>query len=130
MELRFNKPVREPRREAEFDLFTEILRTYGEAKLGVTGTSMLPAIWPHDVLSVRNVDAGEMFPGDIVVFRGSGGIIAHRLVERTTFHKQIHWVTRGDSLDGDDLALTSDDLLGRVTAVQRGAQSFAPQRSL
>ena len=39
--------------EAKHDLAAEVLRQFGEVRLKVTGASMLPSVWPGDVLTVR-----------------------------------------------------------------------------
>ena len=130
MEGTLNKPPRDLPSEVKLDLFVEILRTFGEAKLAVTGTSMLPAIWPRDILSVRSHDVVQAVPGDIIVFRHGGRLVAHRVAERVDCQNGIKWVTRGDSACGNDIPVLSDELLGRVTAVKRGSHWFTPRRSL
>src|SRR6266568_848730 len=47
------------------ELFLEVLRTFGSARLRVTGTSMLPSIWPGDILEV------DRFPFSTFDFRFS-----------------------------------------------------------
>lgn len=130
MEGTLNKPPRDLPSEVKLDLFVEILRSFGEAKLAVTGISMVPAIWPRDILSVRSHDIVQAVPGDIIVFRYGGRLVAHRVVERVDCQNGIQWVTRGDSACGNDIPVSSDELLGRVTAVRRGAHWFTPRRSL
>jgi hypothetical protein len=48
----------------EGQLFLEILKSSGQARLAVTGTSMLPTIWPGDILEVRRQSVAETAPGD------------------------------------------------------------------
>ena len=38
------------------ELVAEVVRSFGEVRLKVTGGSMLPAIWPGDVITVRRRD--------------------------------------------------------------------------
>ena len=71
-----------PRGEAKFHLFVETLLRFGEGKLAVTGASMLPAVWPGDVLEVRRQEAAGVRPGDVVLFRREGRLVAHRVVEQ------------------------------------------------
>jgi hypothetical protein len=52
------------RSELEGQLFLEILKSSGQARLAVTGTSMLPTIWPGDILEVRRQSVAEIAPGD------------------------------------------------------------------
>jgi hypothetical protein len=37
----------------KYELALDVLRSFGEARLPVTGASMLPSIWPGDILEVR-----------------------------------------------------------------------------
>jgi signal peptidase len=65
------------------ELAAEVLRSSGRLRLRATGASMLPAVWPGDILSVRSHDVVEALPGDIVLFGREGTLVAHRVVERT-----------------------------------------------
>jgi len=49
-----------------------------------TGASMLPAVWPGDVLSVCRGSSTQALPGDIILFARQGRLFAHRVVEKTT----------------------------------------------
>jgi hypothetical protein len=91
---------------------------------------MLPAVWPGDVLSVRSRDVVEALPGDVVLFGRDGRLVAHRVVERTLCRDRVQWVTRGDSVGGNDAPVYSHELLGRVTAIERGSQRLTPHQSL
>jgi len=112
------------------ELAAEVLRSSGKLHLRATGTSMLPAVWPGDILSVRSQDAAEALPGDIVLFGREGRLVAHRVVERTLCQDGIQWVTRGDSVEGNDAPVSSHELLGRVTAIVRGHRRLTPHQSL
>jgi signal peptidase len=50
--------------ELKIGLAAEVLRSSGELRLRVTGTSMLPAIWPGEVLLIRRDGAAQAGPGD------------------------------------------------------------------
>lgn len=112
------------------ELAAEVIRSWGKLSLRVTGASMLPAIWPGDVLSVCSYNATEALPGDIVLFAREGKLVAHRVVKRIVHQDKIQWVTRGDSVGGNDAPVSSHELLGRVTAIERGTCRFTPQRSV
>jgi hypothetical protein len=70
------------RGEVKSHLFREVLRSFGEARLAVTGASMLPSIWPGDILEVRRQSAAEICPGQLVLFARGGGLVAHRVVSQ------------------------------------------------
>jgi hypothetical protein len=63
------------------ELATETLRSFGQLRLRVNGASMLPAVWPGDILTVIRDTAAQALPGDIVLFGREGRLVAHRVVE-------------------------------------------------
>ena len=111
------------------ELAEEVLRSFGRLRLRVVGASMLPAVWPGDLLSVRSDDAAEAHPGDIVVFRREGRLVTHRVVERTICQEGIQWVTRGDRVGRNDAPISRRELLGRVTAIERGSRRLTSHQS-
>lgn len=108
------------------ELAVEVLRSSGRLRLRTTGASMLPAVWPGDILCVRSHEATKALPGDIVLFSRRGRLVAHRVVERIMSPNGIQWVTQGDSAAGHDAPVSSQELLGRVVAIQRGFQQLTP----
>ncbi len=62
-------------------LFLDVLASFGEARLAVTGLSMLPAVWPGDILTVRRHRIEEIEPGDLVLYSRNGQFTMHRVVE-------------------------------------------------
>jgi len=112
------------------ELAAEVLRSSGRLRLRATGASMLPAVWPGDILSVRSHDVAEALPGDIVLFAREGRLVAHRVVERSLYQDRIQWVTRGDTVEGNDAPVSSPELLGRVAAIERGSRRLTPHQSL
>lgn len=119
--------ITDSRGEVKNDLFLEVLRSFGEAKLAVTGASMLPAIWPGDVLEVRQQSMAEVLPGHIVLFGREGRLFAHRVVEKTGRQDRAFLVTRGDCLGKPDPPVCPQELLGRVTAIVRGERRLVPR---
>jgi signal peptidase I len=119
-----------PRETLGCELAAEVLRSSGKLHLRATGASMLPVVWPGDILSVRNHDSAEALPGDIVLFGREGRLVAHRVVERSLRQDGIQWVTRGDTVEGNDAPISSYELLGRVTAIVRGSRQLTPHQSV
>ena len=162
------------------ELAAEVLRSSGKLRLRANGASMLPAVWPGDILHVRRQGVAEALPGDIVLFGREGRLVAHRVVEvrsqdsgvrsqdsgfriqdsgfriqeagariqdsgfriqdsgvrsreqsPITNHQSsmLTFVTRGDSVDGADAPVSEHELLGRVTAIERGARRLTPRQS-
>ena len=127
MDTKPHNTITDSRGEVKNDLFLEVLRSFGEAKLAVTGASMLPAIWPGDVLEVRQQSMGEVLPGHIVLFGREGRLFAHRVVEKTGRQDRAFLVTRGDCLGKPDPPVCPEELLGRVTTIVRGNRRIVPR---
>jgi hypothetical protein len=131
-------------------LAAEVLRSFGKLRLQADGSSMLPAVWPGDILYVQGQDAAAALPGDIVLFGREGRLVAHRVVEVRKAKSGVRgpasgvriqnpdsrfpipdsrfeFVTRGDSLDRNDPPVSSHELLGRVTAIERGSRRVNPR---
>lgn len=109
-------------------LVLEGLRQYGHVRLRVFGTSMLPALWPGDVLCVERTDAGEIGVGEIVLFERREHLFAHRVIAAWGTGERRVLVTRGDSLAHQDPPVDSSQLQGRVTRVIRAEIETRPER--
>jgi signal peptidase I len=97
------------------ELAAEVARTFGELRLNVTGSSMLPAIWPGDELLVQRRDICEIQPGQVILYRRDGGVVAHRVKARDG----ERLITRGDALGQDDLPVGIEEIVGVVVAATR-----------
>jgi signal peptidase I len=104
--------------EAKHDLAAEVLRQFGEVRLKVTGASMLPSVWPGDVLTVRRRSPAELLPGRIVLCYRDQGFVAHRMVGR----QGDRIITRGDSHLRDDPPFGEDEVLGEVVSILRNGR--------
>ena len=118
-----------PREKLGCELAAEVLRAGGKLRLRVTGASMLPVVWPGDILSIQGQDAAQANPGDVVLFKRAGRLVAHRVVERTLCQGEVQWLTRGDTSPGNDAPVSGRELLGRVTGIERGHRRLTPQQS-
>ncbi len=115
------------RSELKGELFLEALKSTGQARLAVTGTSMMPAIRPGDILEVHRQSPAEILPRDVVLFLRNGGFAAHRVVEKAGEPDRTLLITRGDALRLPDPPVTPEELLGRVTAILRGGRRLDPR---
>lgn len=102
------------------DLAAEVAGTFGRVRLRVSGTSMVPAIRPGDLISVERVSVGDVSPGEVVVFAREGRLIAHRVVARTGSPDEGYLITRGDRTRRNDALVSSAELVGRVARIERG----------
>jgi len=108
--------------EVNCQLVAEIARNFGAVRLKVTGTSMLPAIWPGDTLTIRRRSIEQLRPGQVVLCYRNQGLVAHRLIGRVG----DRLITRGDSLSDRDVPFSQDEFLGEVVSVVRGGRAVDP----
>ena len=108
-----------PEVELKNRLAAEVLRSAGQLRLRLTGTSMIPAIWPGEELLIRRDGAAEAGPGDVILFEREGRLCAHRVVRRMEGAEGPVWITRGDRHTHDDPPVSSNELLGRVEGIPR-----------
>ena len=116
----------QPRHQAKSDLAVDVLRRFGQLRLGVTGASMLPAIQPADTLLIRHCAFEEPGPNDVVLFERCRRLYIHRVVSRTS----THLVTQGDGLPDPDMPITAQELLGKVVQVTRNGRILNPAAGL
>jgi hypothetical protein len=116
----------EIRENHKLDLAAEVLRSGGSIRLQALGTSMLPSIWPGDVLRIENKAGEEAVPGDIVLVARDHRFFIHRLIEK----HNSQWITRGDSLPQNDAPVAESQVLGKVSAIHRRGNAVIPGRRL
>ncbi len=120
----------ETREDPKVSLAAEMLRRGGTVRLRAWGTSMLPSLWPGDLLTIQSVAQGEVVQGDIVLVLQDVRFFIHRLIEKRQVRDCISWITRGDAMPQNDPPASASDLLGRVVFIRRGNRSFVPRRQL
>jgi len=107
------------------ELAGEVLRSCGKVRLQVTGWSMLPAVWPGDILFVERTSASAVSEGDVVLFGREQRLCAHRIVEKlggSTF------LARGDANPQPDPPVHSQELLGKVCSIVRNGKCTGLRR--
>jgi len=110
-------------------LVAEALRLSGRLRLQVHGESMLPALWPGDVVEIASCSIEDVRPGEIVLARRDGRLFLHRLVSTC---KPDGFLLRGDSMPGSDPHFPVEALLGRLVSKadeRRGVSGFRVQWS-
>jgi hypothetical protein len=115
--------VRATLEEHKLELATSLLRSGGRIRIKALGTSMLPSIWPGDTLLIESTLTDELTRGDVVLVKREKRILIHRLVNRSG----PRWTTRGDAMPQNDPAVAAADILGRVSAIQRGGHVITPK---
>ncbi len=108
-------------------LAEEVVRTFGEVRLRVFGTSMVPSILPGDLVLIRRAGLHEISRGEVVLFVQNGRLFVHRVVDQTVAAaasgaEEPCLITRGDRLRSSDRPVSSSELLGRVVSIERDHQ--------
>jgi hypothetical protein len=82
-------------------------------RLRVHGESMLPSLWPGDVVEIAScsLDEDDLRPGEIVLAMRDGRLFLHRLVAPCTPNG---FTLLGDSMPGCDPSYPPEALLGRL----------------
>jgi Peptidase S24-like len=111
-------------------LTAEMLRCGRMVQFKAWGTSMLPSLWPGDLLTIQSVAHDEIVRGDMVLVMRDNRFRVHRLVEKPQVEGHILWITKGDAVPRNDPPVAASELLGRVAGVRRGNRSFVPTRRL
>lgn len=116
----------DPTEVTKNELAAEVLQSYRELRLRVIGSSMLPAIWPGDILSIHPCGSAEAGLGDIVLFTRHGRMFAHRVVSRSG----ECLVTQGDGVPEPDPPVKPGELVGRVFEIIRRGKTLRPKPRL
>jgi hypothetical protein len=97
------------------ELVHDVARSAGVVRLKVAGISMLPSIWPGDVVTVRHQNFSELKSGEIVLFRQDGSLTLHRI--RRIMADRV--ITRGDTLSCDDRPVRDAEIVGKLVSIDR-----------
>ena len=125
-------PVPPSRQHLQLDLAAEVLRRFGEVRIVELGRSMIPSIYPGDLLTIRSEPKSATRFGDIVLHLRAGRFCVHRVTQTWQQGGRFMFTTRGDAAAQPDPPFDENQLLGRVTAiVRRGRQlDFAQMDTL
>ncbi len=116
----------EARQNSRLTLAVDVLRSGNRIRLKAQGTSMLPTIWPGDVLSIESKRAADICVGDIVLVLAEDGFRVHRLT-LIADGNSYPLSTRGDSMTHAD-PVSGAELLGKVTLIERKGRTITPER--
>jgi Peptidase S24-like len=110
----------------EMPLAADILRGGGSICIRVLGTSMLPTVWPGDMVTIDAHSIGKVTLGQIVLYETDDRFFVHRLVGKSEVKNLPHLVTRGDSMPQDDPKIARSQLLGCVSSICRNGRTIIP----
>jgi len=122
--------LRDRERALKCEMAAQVLRTFGALRLEVTGLSMLPSVWPGDLLFIERRDMREIAAGEIVLFAREGKLVAHRVLRKTIVGDEAHAITRGDGLLSVDNPVSPAELLGSVRYAMRAGECVALEKEL
>ena len=92
----------------------------GSLRLTVASDSMQPLLRVGDGVVVQPIDPYALQPGDVIVVQRGGEWITHRLVAVD----ERGWHTHGDNTCYGDEAASAAQIVGRVIAIERNAQTI------
>lgn len=110
----------------KLEMVAEALHRGASVSLELHGSSMLPELWPGDVLTVGPVMDHELAIGDLVFVVRGGRSFVHRLIRRLKADGGSCWITRGDANLHQDTPLYTSQVLGRVVHIRRGSRNLSP----
>ena len=115
---------------AEFAaLGAELIRESGGMRFRAHGRSMAPFIRDGDVLVVERAAPDSLRVGHVVLFQTeAGALYAHRVFRREFRDGTWRWTARGDALAAADPSFTAEQIIGRVTSIERGGKSVRVDR--
>jgi signal peptidase I len=119
--------VRDREHALKCEMAAQVLRTFGTLRLEVTGLSMLPSVWPGDILVIERREMEGISAGDIILFAREDKLVAHRVLRKTMVADETCAITRGDGLLSADEPVSSVELLGRVRYVVRAGKLVMPE---
>jgi signal peptidase I len=109
----------------QLGLVAEVLASGGAIRLRVRGTSMLPTLWPGDVLAIEGTSCQASVAGDIVLVRRN---FVHRVKGKHICNDHLWLITQGDAVAQVDPFVDDSQLLGKVLFIQRNRRVIVPRR--
>ncbi len=115
---------------AKREVADEALHASGKLRLEVStngrGFSMLPSLWPGDILLIEQTGFADLQPGDLVLYSSEGRFVVHRILKK----EEQAVITRGDARTECDDPVPAASVHGRVASIERGAFRFVPRGKL
>ena len=112
--------------EAIRQIFIDLLREGHVIRSLAVGESMSPCIKKGDLLIVKPIALEEAEIGEIVAFRrdeSQSVLTTHRVIQKGKERGQRYIITKGDRNPYRDFPLlSSQELLGKVTGIERNGQ--------
>ena len=111
------------------ELAAEVLRSSGGLRLQVSGSSMLPTVWPGDTLLIERVEGHAVSKGDLVLVARERRLMVHRVTGKMHTPEGLRILTRGDAMPQPDPAVPHGNVLGKVYLILRKGKRIAVSRT-
>jgi len=102
------------------EMAVEVLHSSGCLQMQVTGASMLPTLWPGELLTIQAQSLDQVQPSEVVLFSREGRFFIHRVVRKLQIRPEARLITRGDALPSLDATVFPIEFLGKIVSVRRG----------
>lgn len=114
----------ESREQLKHNLAAEALRTAGKFRLAAFGYSMLPTLWPGEVLTIQVQSLEQVRSSEVVLFSREGRFFIHRVLRKVKMGLETRLITRGDALPWVDATVLPIEFLGKIVSVRRGVREI------
>jgi hypothetical protein len=111
------------RDQSRNNLAVEVLRKTGTLRLSAFGYSMLPTLYPGDILTIKRETLGAIQAGNVVLYERDGRFFIHRNLRSVQRSSETALVTRGDSMPHPDEPVVASELLGKVISIGDGGEA-------
>jgi signal peptidase I len=118
------------------ELIANLLTDGNKIKFRAPGDSMYPTIRDGDEITVKPIEAASITIGDIILYRHKSGVVAHRVIRMakrdvpdfqssapkslpSVLSPRSYFILRGDAAVVFDDPVRADQILGKVTIVER-----------
>jgi signal peptidase I len=110
---------------------SELLSQGHLVKFKAPGHSMYPTICDGDLITVEPKKPSDVCVGDIILYHHENGVVAHRVVnikipQSSVLRPQHFLLLRGDAAMVFDDPVRADQILGKVTLVERDGRRIDP----
>ncbi|MDI6723987.1 MAG: signal peptidase I [Methanobacterium sp.] len=92
------------------------------------GSSMFPLIKNGDLVTIKPVNPYDLSTGDIIFFEKNDSLILHRIIKEEKFKGKF--ITKGDNMPIRDPAVNSNEILGKLTSIERNGKIINLDTSL
>lgn len=94
-----------------------LIESHHQIYIPVSGYSMLPFLGPGDLVCIQKLTESEYLPGDIIIYKLNGKLIAHRIIDKYLADSQNHYKCKGDSAVFPDSPIREPEILAKVVRV-------------